>query len=80
MVKIKKRSGAMQPFDEAKLRASLKKAGAREENAAKVAESVAGKVKEGATTAEIKRMAATELRGINQQAAQSYQVFQKTTK
>lgn len=80
MVKIKKRSGSMQDFDKAKLKASLKKAGAEEEHATKVTESVAGAVREGTTTAMIKRMVAIELRGMDQKATQAYETFTKPTK
>ena len=80
MVKVKKRSGSMQDFDKVKLKASLKKAGAEEEQATKITESVAGKVQEGTTTAEIKRMVATELRGMDQKATQAYETFTKPTK
>jgi len=77
LAKVKKRSGAMQDFDKAKLKASLRKAGAKEEHATKVAETVAGRVREGMTTAEIKRDAATELRRIDKKAAQAYETFKK---
>lgn len=80
MVKVKKRSGSMQDFDKAKLKASLKKAGTEEEHATKITESVAGKVQEGTTTTEIKRIVATELKGMDQKAAQSYETFTKPTK
>jgi transcriptional regulator NrdR family protein len=77
MVSVKKRAGTLQEFDKAKVRASLVKAGAREEHAAKVAESIAPRVREGMQTAEIKRQAATELRGLDQAAAQRYETFKK---
>ena len=77
MVKIKKRSGAMQDFDRAKLKRSLKKAGAKEEHATKVAETVAGRVREGMTTAEIKQHAATELGRMDERAAKAYETFRK---
>lgn len=80
MVKIKKRTGAMQDFDRAKLKKSLKKAGAKEEHATKVAETVAGRVREGTTTAEVKRLTATELRKMDQRAAQAYETFRKPTR
>ena len=77
MVRVKKRSGAMQDFDKAKLKASLKKAGAKEEHATTVAEMIEGRVREEMTTFEIKRLAATELKGLNPRAAQSYETFRK---
>jgi len=80
LVEVKKRSGAMQDFDRAKLKASLKKAGAKEEHATKVTEMVAGRVREGMTTAEIKRHAATELRRMDKRTAQAYETFRKPMK
>ncbi|TET64898.1 hypothetical protein E3J49_03035 [Candidatus Bathyarchaeota archaeon] len=77
MVRVKKRSGAMQDFDKAKLKASLKKAGAKEEHATTVAEMIEGRVREEMTTFEIKRLAATELRGLDSHATQSYETFRK---
>ena len=74
MVKVKKRS---ENFDRVKLEASLKKAGAREEHATKVAERVAHRAWEGITTVEIKEMAATELRKMDPKAATVYEKFQK---
>jgi hypothetical protein len=44
LAKVKKHSGVLQEFDKAKLKTSLKKAGAKEEHATKVADKVAGKV------------------------------------
>lgn len=79
MVKIKKRSGAMQDFDRAKFKRSLKKAGAEDEHATRVAEAVVGRVREGMTTAEIKRHAATELRRMDQKTATAYETFRKPT-
>jgi len=75
-----KRSGPMQDFDKAKLKASLKKAGAKDEHATKVAEMIEGRVREEMTTAEIKRMTAAELRRMDPQAAQSYETFTKPTR
>ena len=64
-------------FDKAKLKASLKKAGAKEEHATKVTETVAHKVWEGMTTAEVKQLAATELRRMNPKAATVYETYKK---
>lgn len=80
MVKVKKRSGNIEEFDRPKLEASLKKAGAKEEHATRVAETVKGKVQEGIATSEIKRLATTELRGMDAAAAQRYETFVKPTK
>lgn len=78
MVKVKKRAGHVQDFDKAKLKRSLKKAGATEAHATKCAETVAARVKEGMTTAEIKRMTAAELRQMDRGAADAYVTFTKT--
>ena len=80
MAKVKKRSGAMKDFDKAKLKAALKKAGAKEEHATKVVGTVSARVREGMTTAEIKRMTATELRKLDPKAAQKYETFKKPMK
>jgi transcriptional regulator NrdR family protein len=79
LVKIKKRSGAMQDFDRTKLKRSMKRAGAKDEHATKVAETVGGRVREGMTTAEIKRHATTELRRMDQKTATAYETFRKPT-
>ncbi len=78
MVNVKKRTGAFQPFDQNKLRNSLMKAGAREENARKVSDAIATKVKDAIETTEIKRLAANELRPLNQEAAMKYETFHPT--
>jgi len=80
LVKVKKRAGRVQDFDKAKLKASLKKAGAKEEHATKVTETVAAKVREGLATSEIKKLAATELRKMDAAAATKYEAFKKPTK
>lgn len=77
MVKVKKRSGATQDFDKAKVKASLKKAGAKEEHATKVANKVAGNVKEGTMTVEIRRWCITEIRPLDLQAAKAYEAHKK---
>ena len=73
MVKVEKRS---EEFDTAKLKDSLIRAGAKEEQAAKVAEAVASRAWEGMTTAEIRRRAATELRRMDQEAATEYETYE----
>jgi len=70
----------MQNFDRAKLMASLKKAGAKEEHAKKVTETVAGKVREEMATSEIKKLAATELRKMDAAAATKYETSKKSVK
>jgi transcriptional regulator NrdR family protein len=80
LVRVKKRSAAMQEFDKAKLKTSLKKAGTKEEHATKVADKVAGKVKEGTTTMEIKEWSITELTPLDQKAAKAYRGYKKPKK
>ena len=77
MVKIKKRS---EDFDKEKLKASVKKAGAKEEHAAKVADKIAGKVKSGTTTFLIRRWVITELTPLDSKAAEAYEKYKKPTK
>ena len=80
LAKVKKHSGSMQDFDKAKLKTSLKKAGAKEEHAAKVADKVAGKVKEGTTTVEIREWSVTELKPLDTKAAKAYEGYKKKPK
>jgi len=80
LVKVKKRSGATQDFDKAKLKASVKKAGAKDEHATKVADNLASKVKEGTMTVEIRRWCITELRPLDPKAAKAYETFEKPAK
>jgi len=72
LVKVKKRS---EEFDKAKLKASLKKAGAKESHARKVAEKIAGKVKEGTKTVEIWEWAIAELKPLDPKAAKAYRTY-----
>jgi transcriptional regulator NrdR family protein len=80
LAKIKKRSGTTQEFDKAKLKTSMKKAGAKEEHATKVADKVAGKVKEGTKTIEIREWLITELRPLDSKAAEAYVSYKKPKK
>ncbi|MGB8781406.1 MAG: ATP cone domain-containing protein [Candidatus Bathyarchaeia archaeon] len=80
MAKLKKRSGTMQEFDKAKLKTSMKKAGAKEEHATKVADKVAGKVKEGTKTIEIREWLITELRPLDSKATEAYVSYKKPKK
>jgi transcriptional regulator NrdR family protein len=80
MAKVKKRSGVLQEFDKAKLKNSLKRVGAKEEHVTKVADKVAGKVKEGTTTVEIREWCITELRPLDAKAAKAYQEYKKPKK
>ena len=74
MVRVMKR---WEEFDKTKLKASLKKAGAKEEHATKIAETVAHKVWEGMTTAEIQQLATTELRRMDPKAATVYETYKR---
>jgi hypothetical protein len=77
LVKIKKRS---EDFDKEKIKVSVKKAGASEETAAKVADKIAGKVKRGATTVLIRRWVLVELTPLDAKAADSYKNYKKPTR
>jgi hypothetical protein len=59
MARIKKRSGEMQEFDRQKLEESIRRAGASDEAARRVAERV--RPVEGTTTEELRRMVSQEL-------------------
>jgi len=74
LVKVKKRS---ENFDRAKLKVSLRKAGAKEEHATRVAETVERRVWEGIMTTEIKELAATELRRMDPKTATVYETYKK---
>ena len=77
MVKVKKRS---EDFEKAKLKASVKKAGAKDEHAIKVADNIAGKVKEGTETFLIRQWVITELTPLDPQAAKAYETYKKPAK
>ena len=70
MAKIKKRSGEMQEFDKRKLEQSVKRAGASEE----VARRVAGKItpSEGLSTEELRRSVSQELKRENESLSGAY--------
>ncbi len=74
LVKVRKRS---EDFDKEKLKASVKKAGAKDEHAAKVADKIAGKVKSGTTTILIRRWVITELTPLDAKAAEAYEKYKK---
>jgi transcriptional regulator NrdR family protein len=77
MVKVKKRS---EDFEKEKLKASVKKAGAKDEHATKVADNVAGKVKEGTETFLIRQWVITELTPLDPKAAKAYETYKKPAK
>ena len=74
MVKVNKCS---EDFDKGKLQVSLKKAGAKDEHAKKIADNIASKVKEGTTTFEIRQWVITELRPLDPRAARAYETYKK---
>lgn len=77
MVKVKKRS---ENFDKEKLKASMKKAGAKDKHATKVADKIAGKVKRGTTTVQIRRWVLIELTPLDPKAAEAYKIYKKPAK
>jgi transcriptional regulator NrdR family protein len=77
LVKVKKRS---EDFNKAKLKASMKKAGAKDAHATKIADKIAGKVKPGTTTVVIRRWVITELRPLDAEAAKAYEKYKKPAK
>jgi hypothetical protein len=77
LVRVKKRS---ENFDKAKLKASIKKAGAKDAHATKIANKIAGKVKPGTATFMIRRWVITELRPLDPKAAKAYETYKKPTK
>jgi len=77
LVKVKKRS---EEFDKAKLKTSLKKAGAKEAHARKVADKIAGKVKEGTKTVRIWEWVIAELKPLDPKAAKAYRTYRTRMK
>ena len=74
LVKVKKRS---EKFDKAKLKASLKKAGAKESHARKVVNKIAGKVKDGTRTVQIWEWVIVELKPLDPKVAEAYRTYKK---
>jgi transcriptional regulator NrdR family protein len=77
LVKVKKRS---EEFDKAKLKASLKKAGAKESHARRVADKIARKVKNGTRTVEIWEWVIAELKPLDPKAAIAYRTYRSKMK
>ena len=77
LVKVKKRS---ERFDKAKLKASMKKAGAKEAHARKVANKIAGKVRVGTRTVQIWDWVIAELKPLNRKAAEAYRTYRSRMK
>jgi ribosomal protein L40E len=75
LVRVEKRSGRLEEFDISKLRASLTKAGASDEQATRIAETIAGSVTEGTDTAQLMLQAASELRRADPTAAARYECY-----
>jgi len=75
LVKVEKRSGGLEVFDVSKLEASLTKAGASEQDATRIAETVARGLTEGTDTAQLMMRAASELKRIDPAAAKKYESF-----
>jgi len=63
VVRVRKRSGNLEPFDEQKLRNSLMFSGAGEQAVQKVLDKVRASLFDGISTAELRRMALAALRG-----------------
>jgi 2-phosphoglycerate kinase len=74
LVKVNKRS---EDFDKGKLKVSLKKAGAKDEHATKIADNIVSKVKEGTTTFEIRQWVITELKPLDPKVARAYETYKK---
>ena len=70
MTRVQKRSGELQEFDRTKLFQSMRRAGADEQVAKTIAERA--QVAEGASTMEIRRAVAEELRKVNEGIAEAY--------
>ena len=77
LVKVKKRS---EEFDKAKLKRSMKKAGAKESHARKVANEIAAKAKEGTRTVQIWRWVIVKLRPLDRKAAEAYRTYRTRMK
>jgi hypothetical protein len=58
----------------------MKKAGAKDAHAAKIADKIAGKLKQGTTTVVIRRWVITELRPLDPKAAKAYETYKKPAK
>lgn len=77
MVKVTKRS---EKFDKAKLKSSMKKAGAKEAHARRVADKIAHKVKEGTKTVKIWEWVVAELKPLDPKAARAYRNYRRRMK
>ena len=75
MPQVKKRSGMEQEFDRKKIEGSIKKAGAKEDTARRVAEGI--KHREGMATSEIRNKVIEELKRHEPEAAKRYEAHRK---
>ena len=82
MVKIKKRSGKSQEFYRNKLKSALKRAGANDYDADKVAGNIEKRVTDGTSTDKIREWVYVELRSIpsERMAAEDYMYYKKDSK
>ena len=70
MTMVKKRSGEMQEFGRSKLEESMKRAGAKEEVAKRIAEKIVAS--EGMTTEPLRQRVGEELRAVDPMSADAY--------
>jgi 2-phosphoglycerate kinase len=75
MPKVKKRAGHEEEFDKAKVERSMRKAGATETAARKIADGM--KPRAGMATSEIRKHVADELRRNEPDAAKRYEAYRK---
>jgi hypothetical protein len=72
MARVKKRSGDLQEFDLRKLAESMKRAGASEQVAQQIAAKAQTQAAEGASTVELRKFVAEELRRANESLGEAY--------
>lgn len=70
MTMVKKRSGEMQEFNRSKLEESVKRAGAKEDVAKRIAEKIVAS--EGMTTEQLRQKVGEELRAVDSMSADAY--------
>lgn len=78
--KVVKRSGKVEEFDREKLVRSMVNAGAPEEVAVEIAKEVESKVRDGATTDEIRRYVLARLRVLAPQAYEAWTFYDRVAK
>lgn len=77
MVNVEKRNGKMEQFQRVKVIVSVRKAGATEEAAQKIADEVESKVHEGMSTSKIKKLVLAMLQKQSTKAAASFRAYKK---